>query len=131
MKIDLRTLLTKLNPTCKQAIRLAAELCGGQSHFNVELEHFIFKLMEGKAPDIEILFEEFGVDYAKVMAQLQQRLDQLKRGNKGTPAMSGVFAPLFQEAWVSSAVLLGQQQVRSGTLSLALVEEDSVRVWVF
>ena len=127
MKIDLRTLLTKLNPTCKQAIRLAAELCGGQSHFNVELEHFIFKLMEGKAPDIELLFEEFGVDYAKVMSQLQQRLDQLKRGNKGTPAMSGVFAPLFQEAWLSSSVLLGQQQVRSGTVLLALLEEDSVR----
>ena len=127
MKIDLRTLLTKLNPTCKQAIRLAAELCGGQSHFNVELEHFIFKLMEGKAPDIEILFEEFGVDHAKVMTQLQQRLDQLKRGNKGTPAMSGVFAPLFQEAWLSSSVLLGQQQVRSGTVLLALLEEDSVR----
>jgi type VI secretion system protein VasG len=111
MKIDLRTLLTKLNPTCKQAIRLAAELCGGQSHFSVELEHFLFKLMEGKAPDVEILLENFGVDQGKVMAQLQQRLDQLKRGNKGTPAMSGVFAPLFQEAWLSSYVLLCQLQV--------------------
>ena len=127
MKIDLRTLLTKLNPTCKQAIRLAAELCGGQSHFSVELEHFLFKLMEGKAPDVEILLENFGVDHGKVMAQLQQRLDQLKRGNKGTPAMSGVFAPLFQEAWLSSSVLLGQQQVRSGTVLLALLEEDTVR----
>ena len=127
MKIDLRTLLTKLNPTCKQAIRLAAELCGGQSHFSVELEHFLYKLMEGKAPDVEILLDNFGVDYGKVMAQLQKRLDQLKRGNKGTPAMSGVFAPLFQEAWLSSSVLLGQQQVRSGTVLLALLEEDTVR----
>ena len=83
--------------------------------------------MEGKAPDVEILLENFGVDYGKVMAQLQQRLDQLKRGNKGTPAMSGVFAPLFQEAWLSSSVLLGQQQVRSGTVLLALLEEDTVR----
>ena len=131
MKIDLRTLLTKLNPTCKQAIRLAAELCGGQSHFSVELEHFLFKLMEGKAPDVEILLENFGVDQGKVMAQLQQRLDQLKRGNKGTPAMSGVFAPLFQEAWLSSSVLLGQQQVRSGTVLLALLEEDTVRGMTF
>ena len=125
MKIDLRTLLTK------QAIRLAAELCGGQSHFSVELEHFLFKLMEGKAPDVEILLENFGVDQGKVMAQLQQRLDQLKRGNKGTPAMSGVFAPLFQEAWLSSSVLLGQQQVRSGTVLLALLEEDTVRGMTF
>ena len=127
MKIDLRTLLTKLNPTCKQAIRLAAELCGGQSHFSVELEHFLFKLMEGKAPDIEMILENFDIDHGKIMAQLQQRLDQLKRGNKGTPAMSGVFAPLFQEAWLSSSVLLGQQQVRSGTVLLALLEEDAVR----
>ena len=110
---------------------MAAELCGGQSHFSVELEHFLFKLMEGKAPDVEILLENFGVDQGKVMAQLQQRLDQLKRGNKGTPAMSGVFAPLFQEAWLSSSVLLGQQQVRSGTVLLALLEEDTVRGMTF
>jgi type VI secretion system protein VasG len=127
MKIDLRTLLTKLNPTCKQAIRLAAELCGGQSHFSVELEHFLYKLMEAKAPDIEIILNEFKIDSAKVMGQLQHRLDHLKRGNKGTPAMSGVFAPLFQEAWLSSSVLLGQQQVRSGTILLALLEDDTVR----
>lgn len=131
MKIDLRTLLTKLNPTCKQAIRLAAELCGGQSHFSVELEHFLFKLMEAKAPDIDILLNEFNIDAGKVLAQLQHRLDQLKRGNKGTPAMSGVFAPLFQEAWLSSSVLLGQQQVRSGTILLALLEDDAVRGTTF
>lgn len=127
MKIDLRTLLTKLNPTCKQAMRLGADLCGSQTHFNVELGHFLFKLMEGCAPDMKILMETFSIDYDKVLLQLQFGLDQLKRGNKGTPAMSPIFAPLFQEAWLSSSVLLGQQQIRSGTILLAMLEEDSVR----
>jgi type VI secretion system protein VasG len=62
-----------------------------------------------------------------VLAQLQASLDGFKRGNGRTPALSPHFAPLFQEAWLLSAMLLEQQQVRSGTVLLALLELDSLR----
>ena len=127
MKIDLRTLLTKLNPTCKNAMRLAAELCGSQTHFNVELEHFLIKLLELHPPDLEILLEEFQISREKITAQLQRALDNNKRGNKVTPAMSPIFTSLFQEAWLSSSVLLGQQMIRSGSILLSLLEDDTVR----
>ena len=127
MKIDLRTLLTKLNPACKQAMRQGAELCGTQSHFNVELEHFLFKLIEQLPPDLDIIFNQFNIDHSKLLSQLQRVLDLNKRGNKSTPAMSPVFSSLFQEAWLSSSVLLGQQMIRSGTVLLALLEDDTVR----
>jgi type VI secretion system protein VasG len=131
MKIDLRTLLTKLNPACKLAMHQAAELCGSQTHFNVELEHFLFKLFETRPSDLEILFHQFNIDFAQLMAQLQKVLDLNKRGNKDTPAMSPIFVNLFQEAWLSSSVLLGEQMVRSGTVLLALLEDDTVRGMTF
>jgi type VI secretion system protein VasG len=127
MEIDIRTLLGKLNPECKRALEKAAELCVGQTHYNVEVEHLLFKLLEAAAPDALLICAEFGLKGDDLLAQLQDAMDRFKRGNGRTPALSPRLAPWFQEAWLLSSMLLGEQQVRSGTLLLALLEVDSLR----
>lgn len=127
MEIDIRTLLGKLNPECKLAMKRAAELCGRQTHFHVDIEHLLIGLIEDRAPDIALILPHCGIDASVVLTQLQQSLDRFKRGNGRTPALSPHFAPWFQEAWLLSSMLLGEQQVRSGTLLLALLEVDSLR----
>ena len=127
MEIDIRTLLGKLNPECKLAMKHAAELCGRQTHFHVDIEHLLLHLMDERSPDVDLILPQFGVDAGLVVSQLQQSLDRFKRGNGRTPALSPHFAPWFQEAWLLSSMLLGEQQVRSGTLVLALLEVDSLR----
>jgi type VI secretion system protein VasG len=127
MEIDIRTLLSKLNPECKRAMVRAAELCVKQTQFNVELEHLLFMLIDCKAPDMALIFERFEVNVGAVTAQLQRSMDGFKRGNGRTPALSAHFMPLFQESWLLSAMLLGNQQVRSGTVLLAMLELDSLR----
>jgi type VI secretion system protein VasG len=127
MEIDIRTLLAKLNAECKRAMTVAAELCVKQTHFSVDLEHFLLQLFEGPTPDISRILERFAIDPAVVSGQLQQSLERFKRGNGRTPALSPHFVSLLQEAWLLSSMLLGQQQVRSGTVVLALLEVDSLR----
>ncbi|CAB3780620.1 type VI secretion system ATPase TssH [Pararobbsia alpina] len=127
MDIDIRTLLSRLNPACKYAMEQAAQLCVRQTHYNVDVEHLLLQLLESDAPDLRAILERFGVPPADVIAQLQRAVDQFKRGNGRTPALSPNFSPLFQEAWLLSSMLLGEQQIRSGTLVLALLEVDSLR----
>ena len=127
MEIDIRTLLSKLNPECKRAMTQAAELCVKHTQFNVELEHLLIMLIEARAPDLILLLERFDIKPALVTAQLQKSLDGFKRGNGRTPALSPHFIALFQEAWLLSSMLLGDQQVRSGTVLLAMLEVDSLR----
>jgi type VI secretion system protein VasG len=127
MEIDIRTLLARLNPECKRAMGVAAELCVKQTHFNVEVEHFLAALLDAGAPDLMLLLAHFGVGPDAVRTQVQGCLDGFKRGNGRTPAMSPNFIALFQEAWLSSTMLLGTQQIRSGTVLLALLEHDSLR----
>src|SRR5690242_2166428 len=102
MDIDIRTLLSKLNPECKRAMGQAAELCVKQTHFNVELEHLLFTLIDGQAPDLAVILQRFGISDGAVTSQLQKSMDGFKRGNGRTPALSPHFAPLFQEAWLFS-----------------------------
>ncbi|MFM0339038.1 type VI secretion system ATPase TssH [Paraburkholderia fungorum] len=127
MDIDIRTLLSRLDPVCKLAMEQAAQLCVRHTHYNVDIEHLLLQLIESDAPDLNAILERFDVRGADLTAQLQNAVDHFKRGNGRTPALSPNFSPLFQEAWLLSSMLLGEQQIRSGTLVLALLEVDSLR----
>lgn len=127
MDIDIRTLLGKLNPECKRGMSQAAERCVRQTHFHVDIEHLLAHLIEERSPDIALILPYFEINSDTILTQLQQSLDRFKRGNGRTPAMSPHFAPWFQEAWLLSSMVLGEQQIRSGTLLLALLEVDSLR----
>ncbi|RYY63572.1 MAG: type VI secretion system ATPase TssH, partial [Comamonadaceae bacterium] len=127
MDIDIRTLLARLTPECKRALERAAELCVQQTHYNVDVEHLLHRLLEAPAPDVGLILAEYGIQPDAIQAQLQEAMDRFKRGNGRTPAFSPNLAPLFQEAWLLSSMLLGEQLVRSGTLVLALLEVDSLR----
>lgn len=127
MEIDIRTLMGRLNADCKRAMEQAAELCVQQTHYNVEVEHFLLRLIENEAPDLQIIWGRYGIRADRVAEQLQKAVQAFKRGNGRTPSLSPDFAQWFQEAWLSSSMLLGQQSIRSGTLMLALLEVDSLR----
>ncbi len=127
MEIDTRTLLGKLNAECKRALERGAELCVQQTHYNVEIEHFFFMLLDSGVPDWKLLLAQFAVEPDAITQQLQQAMDHFKRGNARTPALSQHLAPLLQEAWLLSSMLLGEQRIRSGTVLLAALEVDALR----
>ncbi len=127
MNIDIRTLLSRLNPECKHAMEQAAQMCVRQTHYNVDVEHLLLTLLELDAPDLHAILAHFQIKPDTLIAQLQKSVDQFKRGNGRTPALSPNFSSLFQEAWLLSSMLLAEQQIRSGTLMLALLEVDSLR----
>ncbi|MFM2065539.1 MAG: type secretion system ATPase TssH [Pseudomonadota bacterium] len=128
MDIDIRTLLGRLNADCKRAMTQAAELCVRQTHFHVDVEHLLSTLLEpAAAPDIALVLPAFRIRPELVQGQLQRSLEQLKRGNQRTPALSPHLSAWFQEAWLMSSMLLGEQLIRSGTLLLAVLEVDSLR----
>ena len=105
----------------------AAELCVQQTHYSVDIEHFLVRLIENELPDLLLIWGRFSVRLDTLLAQLHDSLAHFKRGNGRTPSLTPDFAPWFQEAWLMSSMLLGQQSIRSGTLILALLEVDSLR----
>ncbi len=127
MDIDIRTLLGRLNPECRRAMSQAAELCVRRTHFNVEPEHLLRCLLEPQAPDLGLLLRDYGLAPERLLAQIDHALEGFKRGNARTPALSPQLGPWLQEAWLMSSMLLGGQQIRSGTMMLALLEVDSLR----
>ena len=46
MSTSLKTLISKLNNTCRQAAERAASLCMARGHYEVDLEHLLLAILE-------------------------------------------------------------------------------------
>lgn len=127
MKLDVRTLLGKLNPACKRALEQAANYCVQQTNFNVEVEHVLLKLLEQTDTDAVQALMAHGVDVADLLEDLQVSIDGFRRGNTRTPSLSPHINDLLQEAWVFSSLTLGQNATRSAGMLQAALDTETIR----
>src|SRR5690242_18780596 len=99
MAIGLKAILSRLNDTSRKALEDGASLCVSRTHYNVEIEHFLMKLMEAGESDFARILKQFGVDRARVAAELTRALDGFKRGNARMPGWTPTLIRMFTEAW--------------------------------
>ena len=72
MSISLKSIVTKLNDTTRKALEDAAGLCLARTHYNVEIEHFLMKLMDSAESDFARILKQFGVDRARLSGELSK-----------------------------------------------------------
>src|ERR1044071_855591 len=130
MSSGLKTLIGKLNPVCRRGLETAAALCVGQTHYNVEVEHLLLKLLDLPATDLGPVLRYYAVDPGELARQLTQAMERFDRGNGRTPAMSPQILRLLREAWSLSSLHLEAPAIRSGALLLALYEDDALRTTI-
>src|SRR5579863_10629407 len=124
--IDLRSLVARLDPPCRQALEAAAGLTLSRSHYNVEIEHYLLKLLDIQGSDMAACLDHYGVDIGALTADLNRVLDKLKTGNSRAPALSPQIVSLVREAWVVASVVFGASRVRSGHILVTLLSDDGL-----
>ena len=127
MDVDLKALIGKLNPHARRAVEGAAGLCVGRTHYDVEIEHYLSKLLEDDTGDASRIFHHFGIDRARLTEELAISLDRLKSGNARTPSMSPSLVQMLSEAWQYGSIELGAGEIRTGTTLMALVSTPELR----
>ena len=120
MEFSLKTLVGRLNATCRQCLEDAAGLCVSQGNYHVELEHLFLKLAQRPDTDLHRILGHYGVEASTLTRQLVTAIEGFKRGNTRVPTLSPHLPRLFRESWLISTLLLGGRNIRSGTLLLAL-----------
>ena len=121
MAVNLKSLIGKLNNTCRQALEGAAGLCVSQTNYNVELEHWFVKLLEIPNTDLSRLCRHFEINVDNLSSDLTRGIDQLKRGSARSPALSPNIPDLIQQAWIVTSVEMEAPRVRSGALVLGML----------
>jgi type VI secretion system protein VasG len=127
MSTELSTLIRRLDDESRSAMDRAAELCAQQTHFSVDPEHLLIELLRDKDSSLPRLLRHFQVPVARAQTQLQDAIDQLKRGNGRMPVLSEHLPRLLENAWVIASVQLGEQRIDASCLLLAALESDTLR----
>jgi type VI secretion system protein VasG len=123
---NLKAVVGKLNPACRRALEAAAGLCVSRTNYNVEVEHWLLKLVEPTDGDLPKLFKHYGVDAAKLSRELTRTLDALRTGNARGAELSLEVVDLMREAWTLSSLEYGARLVRSGYLLAALLSDRAL-----
>jgi len=125
--INLKALVNKLNPICRRALEGAAGLCLSRTNYNVEIEHWLLKLLEPANTDLTKIFKQYNVDASRVSRELTQGLDKLRTGNARAPELSPEISDLMREAWVLTSLEFAGGRIRSGYLLAALLGDRNLQ----
>ncbi len=120
MSTSLKTLISKLNATCRQAAERAASLCMGRGNYEVDLEHLLLALMDQPGSDLMTILRRNNISPTGVERELNLEIDRFRNGNTRTPVFSQHIPKLFEQAWLIASLDARLPRIRSGHLLLAL-----------
>jgi type VI secretion system protein VasG len=126
LSTNLKSLIGKLNPVCRSAMEAAAGLTLSRTHYEVDIEHMLIKLMEAPGTDLQTILKHYEVNSSHLERDLTKALDGFKAGNTRTPALSPNLPKLFEKAWVTASVNFNATRIRSGHLLLELVSDPEL-----
>jgi ATP-dependent Clp protease ATP-binding subunit ClpA len=124
--VDLRSLIGKMNDTCRRSLEAAAGFTLSRSHYNVEVEHWLLKLLDVQDSDFVLIMRHFEIDPGRVAAELTRVLDRLKTGNTRAPSLLPEVVTMAREAWLIASLDDGAPRIRSGHLLVALLSDEGL-----
>jgi type VI secretion system protein VasG len=126
MTVNFKSLIGKMNDTTRAALEAAAGLCLSRTNYDIEIEHFLAKLLDAQDSDLARIIKHFSIDKSRFTAELSRALDKLKTGNARTPALSPHLVKLFTTAWTIGSVDYGANEIRSGFAVVALLSDEEL-----
>ena len=126
MSTNLKALIDKMNDTTRKALESAAGLCVARTHYDIEIEHYLLKLLDASDNDIAAILKHFGVDRSRLTKELERSLDSLKSGNARSPAFSPSVVKMLSEAWTVASIDFNAGSIRTGFTLLALLGDEEL-----
>ncbi len=126
MQSDTKATIGKLNDTCRKSLESAAGLCVSCTHFEVELEHWLIKLIEENDTDVQKVFNHFSVNKERLESDLQDSIHNFKYGNTKTPCLSPRIPELIESAWLICSIDYGLSTIRSCFLIYAILKNEEL-----
>lgn len=94
-----------------------------RTHYNVEVEHWLVKLLEGTNNDLPLLLKASGADPARVLRDLQKSLDHFEDRQLAAAGPNSSVIDVARDAWLVASLEFNTGRTRSGHLLLALLND--------
>ena len=126
IQVDRKKLFDKLSPICNQTLEMACALCMTRTNYNVEMEHWLIKLIEHPESDLLRIVEAFQLDVSQLLKDLTRTLDKLKTGNANEFGLSPDIVTASREAWTLATIEYSAAQIRSSHVLIAILSNEAM-----
>ncbi len=126
-EISRAALFGKLNPLAYKAIEGATVFCKLRGNPYVELQHWLFQILQAQDSDLHRLAKHYGIDASALVTDLQNSLDRLPRGASSVTDLSSFVEDAVERAWVYGSLMFSGTQVRTGFLMVGLLKTKNLR----
>jgi len=125
--VSIKNVIAKLSPNLRDSLEGAAGLAMSMGHYNVEIEHWLTKILEHPHTDLLKILQQYDVEIDKVIASLAATTESLRSGNTRPPALSPNVVSAASQAWMLASVEYAQGFVSSGHLLAACLLDEGIR----
>lgn len=126
--IDLRALVSKLDNASRAALESAINHCLSQTHYQIELTHWLAPLLDNPTSEITLLVQQCGLTVADIVTDIKKLLPALKTGNTQTPAFSPEIVELLSASWTAASIDFNSTTIHSGHLLYSLLKHPDLRL---
>jgi type VI secretion system protein VasG len=123
---DLSPFLRRLNSHCAQALSDAASLCETRAHRDIDVEHWLIKLLELGEGDLVAIVRRYELNTDAIWNGLLTAIERLPHDLRGKPGLSQRLGMLLEAAWIHASLDEGPSLIRSAHLLAALAESPSL-----
>ena len=127
LTINLKSLVDKMSSVMRDGLEGAAGLCLAHTQYNVEIEHWLLKMLDKNDTDLFSLLEKHEVNPSHLAKQLATAIAKFKTGSSRPAALSPAIVDAAKSAWLLASVDYGHQQLTSGHLLAALLLDEQLR----
>jgi type VI secretion system protein VasG len=120
-------LFGKLNPIAYTALKSATGFCKMRGNPYVELVHWLFEIFQLNDTDQHRLMRHFQLDAFRVARDLLAALDRLPSGATDVSDFSPHLEQSVERGWVYGSLLFGENRVRTGHVTVALLKTPTLR----
>ncbi len=120
---DTKALMSKLGKHCVRILDGAVGFTLTRTHYQVTVEHFLLKAIEDGSGDLVPILRYFEIDPGRLQAELLKTIEDFPSGNSGRPTFSPQFMDLLEQSWLAASVDMGDYEVRTGYVLLALMRQ--------
>ena len=121
-RLDIRSLIDRLNTCSRRAIEEAGSVCVAKSHREVTVEHLLSVLLKQPGADVRIILKDNGIDPDHLHENVERTFARFRQTQSDrTPTFSPLLLDLLQDAWIISSVQLQEATIRSGAILLAIL----------
>jgi len=127
LTINIKALIERLNQPCCNALESAAGLCVERTHYNVEMEHWLLKLLDIPDSDLLAVLEKFDINIGKLTRNLNDKLDRINTGNTAAAALSLTLVDIVKNAWMLASIEYSHPTIGSAHIFTALMLDNNLR----